>query len=88
MHAYRATIYLGDCALPPAFVNKILTALKAEWWGPKYKVLSHNCCNFSREFAVALGVGNVPAWIDRLATRTASDDAIRYIRGHVRQLEC
>ena len=30
-------------------------------------LLQKNCCSFSREFALSLGVGDVPSWIDRLA---------------------
>ena len=30
-------------------------------------LLQKNCCSFSRDFAISLGVGDVPSWIDRLA---------------------
>ena len=67
MHAYRESVYLGDCGLAKEQVQLILGGLKAGWMGPTYDLLRKNCCSFSREFALELGVGEVPAWIDRLA---------------------
>ena len=40
-------------------------------------LLQKNCCSFSRDFAISLGVGDVPSWIDRLAKwGTSLDNAM------------
>ena len=77
MHTYRESVYLGDCGLAKEQVQLILGGLKAGWMGPTYDLLRKNCCSFSREFALELGVGEVPSWIDRLAKwGTSLDNAM------------
>ena len=77
MHTYRESVYLGDCGLAKEQVQLILGGLKAGWMGPTYDLLRKNCCSFSRELALELGVGEVPSWIDRLAKwGTSLDNAM------------
>jgi len=78
LHTYRESVYLGDCGLDRDAVHAILLALRDEWQGCDYHVLRHNCCSFAREFAVELGLGGIPSWVDRLATvGSALDDMLR-----------
>ena len=69
MHHYRESVYLGDCALSPAQVERILEDLKPLWLATSYNLFRKNCCFFSREFAVELGVGDIPEWVYSLATK-------------------
>ena len=41
--------------------------MKPEWMGPTYDLLRKNCCYFSEAFAVRLGVGYLPKWVNHLA---------------------
>jgi len=34
------------------------------WTAQTYDALYHNCCNFCHEFAIELGVGGIPPWIN------------------------
>lgn len=72
MHTYLESVYLGDCYLPKAAVKAILHALVPKWRGNTYDILRKNCCSFSTEFAIELGVGPLPDWTDRLAKCGAS----------------
>jgi len=67
MHTYRESIFLGDCELSQQQVIAILDKMKPEWMAPTYDLLRKNCCFFSREFAIELGVGSIPKWVYSLA---------------------
>jgi hypothetical protein len=68
MHHYRESVYLGDCDLTPAQVERILEDLRPQWLASSYNIFRKNCCFFSREFAIQLGVGDIPEWVYSLAT--------------------
>lgn len=72
MHSYKGTIYLGDCSLKKPQIEALLKKLRKEWWGPHYDILKKNCCFFCREFAILLGLGEIPNWTYRLANLGAS----------------
>jgi len=72
MHTYRESVYLGDCYLPRGAVKAILNSMVSKWMGPTYDMLRKNCCTFSNEFAIELGVGEIPRWTHRLANLAAS----------------
>ena len=68
MHHYRESIYLGDCELRPDQIDAILADLKPQWLARSYNLFRKNCCFFSQELAIQLGVGDIPAWVYSLAT--------------------
>lgn len=67
MHTFRESIFLGDCHLTPSQVQAILRQIKPEWIANTYNLLEKNCCTFSNEFAIELGVGPIPEWVHALA---------------------
>ena len=67
MHHYRESIFLGDCALSQGQVKAIIKQLTPKWMAPSYNLFHKNCCFFSRELAIELGVGTIPSWVYQLA---------------------
>ena len=67
MHHYRESVYLGDCHLSKMHVEQILGYLKPNWLASSYNVFKKNCCHFSKEFSIQLGVGDIPGWVYTLA---------------------
>lgn len=67
MHTYRESVYLGDCSLTREQVIAVLRRMKPEWMAPTYNLLRKNCCTFSNELAIELGVGSIPDWVISLA---------------------
>ena len=72
MHTYKQSIFMGDCKKTPAEAHAILARLRGEWMGPSYDLLRRNCCSFSNELCIALGVGPIPPWTHRLADAGAA----------------
>lgn len=67
MHNYRESVFLGDCELSEGQVQAILRDLKPRWMARSYNLFRKNCCFFSMEFAIELGVGTIPEWIYQMA---------------------
>lgn len=74
MHAYRESIYLGDCDLSPDQVKAILKDMAPQWMARTYNLFNKNCCFFSRDFCIQLGVGDIPHWVYILAERAEPFD--------------
>jgi len=72
MHHYRESVFLGDCELDNEQVQRILKVLRPKWMARSYNVFRKNCAFFSREFAIELGVGDLPEWVYSLATQAES----------------
>jgi len=72
MHHYRESVFLGDCELNSQQVQSILRGLRPKWMARSYNVFRKNCAFFSREFAIELGVGDLPEWVFSLATTAES----------------
>ena len=69
----------GVTALSPARVRNILGALQAAWQGHEYDLLARNCNHFCEAFAEMLGVGSLPAWVNRFASQAdATVAAVNY----------
>jgi hypothetical protein len=68
MHHYRESVFLGDCELSLQQVNCILDDLRPKWLARDYNIFRKNCAFFSRDFAIELGVGDIPEWVFSLAT--------------------
>ena len=73
-HQYYSTVELGETKMSPQDVGAVLESLAERWPGGAYDLIHHNCCHFADAFAVELGVGNIPRWVNRLA-RTADRSA-------------
>mmetsp|Transcript_17153 Transcript_17153/g.32343 ORF Transcript_17153/g.32343 Transcript_17153/m.32343 type:complete len:270 (+) Transcript_17153:55-864(+) len=65
-HRYRETVSLGTTRLSASEVALVIGELIENWSGEDYHWLHRNCLAFANEFCRKLGVGNIPAWIDRL----------------------
>jgi hypothetical protein len=81
-HDYRQSVSMGRTTLTAEEVADVLTALKAEWGGASYTLLTHNCCHFCDRLCRELKVvwkrkeGPIPAWLLRLAETGSSFSSI------------
>ena len=67
-------IVYDRCKLKPNEVRKLAKSMKPLWPGSRYDLIHCNCCHFADAFAQALGVGPLPAWINRVARIGAGAD--------------
>ena len=65
MYRYREAVPLGLTKLEPPMVKKVLLRLTEEWKGRDYDLLNRNCNHFAAALVAELGVGPMPAWINR-----------------------
>ncbi|CAB9497887.1 Pfam:DUF862 [Seminavis robusta] len=70
IHHYKESVYLGDCDLTPEQVQMIILQLEPKWLAKDYNLFRKNCCFFSQELAIELGVGDLPKWVYSLAENT------------------
>lgn len=70
-HTYRSTTKMGFSKLNDRQVIKVLEKLFAEWIGNEYHFIEQNCLHFASTLCQNLGVGKIPAWVDRYG-RTAA----------------
>lgn len=77
MYIYRETLSLGRTSLSPLKVTEVLMALRHEWQGLSYDLLSRNCNHFCNDFCTRLDVQKIPGWVNRFANagETAVDVA-------------
>lgn len=68
MHDYKETVELGTVTHSREYVDRLLDELEGAWLGEDYDLLRKNCTHFSNEFAMRLGVGQIPGWTMNLAT--------------------
>jgi len=88
MHRYRESVFMGDCNKSEQEVFEMIKGLMVEWQGRGYSLLRRNCCSFSREFCLQLGVGEIPEWVYALAeTGAALEDGEEAIVGAVSTIE-
>jgi len=69
-HTYRSTVQMGTTKLSEMKVQRILERMVDEWRGTDYHFIRKNCLDFSNALCQELGVGKIPAWVDRYG-RTA-----------------
>ena len=67
VHVYRETVRMGWCPLNESEVARIVGLLQRGWPGQSYDLLRRNCCTFSDELCQQVGVGPIPAWVNRFA---------------------
>mmetsp|Transcript_3681 Transcript_3681/g.9351 ORF Transcript_3681/g.9351 Transcript_3681/m.9351 type:complete len:558 (+) Transcript_3681:69-1742(+) len=75
-HVYRCSIPLGETKLVEREVATVLHTMCRRWRGKDYEILDKNCCRFSAEFCDKLGVGPMPAFIDRFARLLGNGRAV------------
>eukprot|EP00931_Biecheleriopsis_adriatica_P040857 TRINITY_DN23400_c0_g1_i2.p1 TRINITY_DN23400_c0_g1~~TRINITY_DN23400_c0_g1_i2.p1 ORF type:complete len:246 (-),score=68.63 TRINITY_DN23400_c0_g1_i2:16-726(-) len=66
-HSFRESVSMGETSKTETEVFEIIAQFENEWPGSGYDLLRRNCCSFSDEFCVQLGVGHIPAWVNNLA---------------------
>jgi len=71
MHEYREAIRMGRTSLTKKEVTKILKTMAQDWTGDSYDLIRKNCCHFCEAFCSRLGVGGLPAWVNRFANTGA-----------------
>jgi len=73
-HRFRETVVLECTALCDGEVALIIGELLEAWRPEDYHWLHRNCLTFANELCQRLGVGRLPAWIDRFARGAGAVD--------------
>jgi len=71
-HSFRETISMGYTSMSRDEVGRLIYDMSREWLGCKYNMLTRNCHSFADEFCRSLGVGQIPSWVNDLATSGAA----------------
>eukprot|EP00438_Fugacium_kawagutii_P027175 Skav214904 [mRNA] locus=scaffold1561:155121:161159:- [translate_table: standard] len=66
-HNFRETLELGETTLTKAEVASLLEKMLDEYPGSSYHLIRCNCNHFASDLCRRLGVGDLPAWVERLA---------------------
>lgn len=66
-HVFNQSVHMGNTRLEPAEVQQILRDMAPIWGAGAYDLMRKNCCTFADDFCRRLGVGPLPAWVNRLA---------------------
>merc|ERR1712113_358885 len=64
-------IPMGDSQLSIDDIRSVIVELEEAYPGSDYDLLRKNCCTFSNEMCILLGVGKIPQWILSLAATGA-----------------
>jgi len=67
VHHFRQSINIGVTGLTRRMFFEMLETIAQDWKVNDYDILRHNCCDFSDDMCVRLGVGHVPSWVTNLA---------------------
>lgn len=67
VHKFRESIVMGETHLSEEEVCALIDGLALQWNADGYDLLRRNCCHFSDELCIQLGVGPVPEWVTSLA---------------------
>lgn len=87
MHTYRESLSMGATSMSREQVNSLLDILEPSWMGEDYHMTVRNCCHFSREFCIGLGVGEIPRWLYRLADAGAAvEEGLDTVAGGLRSI--
>ncbi|CAI5945289.1 unnamed protein product [Closterium sp. NIES-64] len=76
-YTYRETVDMGETKLSAKRAGQIIAEMSVQWPGVSYDMLGRNCNHFCDELCVKLGVGPIPAWVNRFA-RTGDSAAELY----------
>ena len=64
-HQFRETVAVGETSISRAEFENLIRRMQDTWVGDRYQLLRCNCISFCSALCIALGVGPVPAWVDR-----------------------
>jgi len=65
-HHFRETVRLCNTKLSKCEVEGVLRRLLIEYQGKEYHMIDRNCCRFAEDLCHRLGVGAIPAWVQRM----------------------
>mmetsp|Transcript_123293 Transcript_123293/g.356253 ORF Transcript_123293/g.356253 Transcript_123293/m.356253 type:complete len:241 (-) Transcript_123293:39-761(-) len=71
-HLYRKSVPMGRTTMFKDGVDELIRLMAREWPVNGYDLLRRNCCHFSNELCLELGVGPIPQWILHLAGAAAA----------------
>mmetsp|Transcript_27301 Transcript_27301/g.45517 ORF Transcript_27301/g.45517 Transcript_27301/m.45517 type:complete len:255 (-) Transcript_27301:15-779(-) len=83
---HRRVIAMGITQLSPREIEALIDALRFSWQGWSYNLLRKNCCGFSNELCIGLGVGEIPHWVGNLAQVGARVANMIAVTNEVRQV--
>jgi len=66
-YTFRESIPLGVTSISAPQFRRSIEGLQDEWQGWTYDLLSRNCNHFCEALVEILGVGPLPAWVNRFA---------------------
>jgi len=78
-YVFRQTVSMGRSHLTQKEVQRIVMDMQREWKGSEYDLFLKNCGTFSNALCLRLGVGNLPAWITRLAEDAGRSSTVQRI---------
>eukprot|EP00971_Amphidinium_carterae_P340443 6478793-Amphidinium_carterae.1 len=78
MHAYRQTVEMGQTRCTEEQASDIVQELLDQWDGRDYHLLKHNCLDFCNALLKKLGLGPIPAWVDRYGRAAESVGKVMY----------
>jgi hypothetical protein len=64
---YKESVVMGQTLLDQQAVDTLVLSMQPHWLGKDYHIVSNNCCAFARKLCRKLKLGDIPAWVDRLA---------------------
>mmetsp|Transcript_58104 Transcript_58104/g.92333 ORF Transcript_58104/g.92333 Transcript_58104/m.92333 type:complete len:367 (-) Transcript_58104:51-1151(-) len=73
-HRFSETIVMPATSLTSEEVKEVVADLLSLWPATEYHWLRRNCLTFANELCERLGVGKMPAWIDRFARGASALD--------------
>lgn len=71
---FRDTIVMPQTKLSDGEVAQVIGEMLEAWSPQDYHWLHRNCLSFANEFCERIGVGRLPAWVDRLARGAGAVD--------------
>jgi len=78
-YVYRQSVRMGRTAFTQKEVHQAVLALQKEWPGSDYDLFLKNCGTFCNSLCMRLGVGDLPAWVTRLAEDGGRSATVRRI---------
>lgn len=76
-HSFRQALRMRNTMYGVAEINSIVAKLKKGYTLDRYHLLTCNCCHFADVLCIALDVGRLPRWVNRLARLAALSPTLR-----------
>lgn len=64
-HRFKQQVRLPNTMLSVSSIEKVIARLYHDYCGTDYNVIERNCCHFAEDLCHRLGVGPIPAWVQR-----------------------